>query len=419
MFRRSLPVSPTLIGGVVFAVLFGALAFAFVSHQGIPGRQYSYVTAAFEELPASLRQGNDVRVSGVRVGQVDGVDYEGGEARVRMQLPGGFAVHRDATARIRSRSSLGQKFVEIDPGTTRSGPLGDSVISREHTQSLVELDQVLDALDPVTRAALASTVQVLGAGAGGRGQDLNDLLASAPGLLHDLGTTAGALSAEQARLVVFLAASERLAGRFAGREGQLEALTDQLGTTLAALATDRGQPLRESLERLPSTLDAARPALDDLAAAASTLRAGVHDFAPAAEALGTATPDLRAALRETSPVLGRTVPVDDLTVPAFAALTGTMTDARPLAPALRRTAGVAAPLLDALAPYAAELNLVFANARDALSGGDANGHYLRILGILAGAENYTGAVPVDNPAVNRNPYPAPGQAAHDHERFHP
>jgi phospholipid/cholesterol/gamma-HCH transport system substrate-binding protein len=417
MFRRSLPVSPTLVGAVVFSVLFGALVFAFVSHRGIPGRHYTYVTAAFEELPASLRQGNDVRVSGVRVGQVDGVGYEGGEARVRMQLPGGFAVHRDATARVRSRSSLGQKFMEIDPGTPGSAPLGDALISRDRTRSLVELDQVLDALDPVTRAALASTVQALGAGAGGRGQDLNDLLAAAPDLLADLGTTAGALSAEQARLVAFLAASERLAGRFTGREGELEALTDQLGTTLAALATDGGRPLRESLERLPSTLEAARPALDDLAAAASDLRAGVSDFAPAAKALGRATPDLRAALRESTPVLGRSVPVSDQTVPAFAALTGTLTDARPLAPALRRTAGVAAPFLEVLAPYGPELNLLFAHARDALSEGDANGRYLRILSILAGAEGYTGTVPADNPAVNRDPYPAPGQAASDSGRF--
>jgi phospholipid/cholesterol/gamma-HCH transport system substrate-binding protein len=413
MFRRRLPVSPTLIGAVVFAVLSGALAFAFVSHNGIPGRHYTYATAAFEELPASLRQGNDVRVSGVRVGQVDGVDYEGGEARVRMQLPGGFAVHRDATARVRSRSSLGQKFVEIDPGTPASGPLGASVISRDRTQSLVELDRVLDALDPATRAALASTVQVLGAGVGGRAQDLNDLLAAAPGLLADLGVTTGTLSEEQTRLVAFLAASERLAGRFAGREGELVALTDQLGRTLAALATDGGRPLRESLDRLPPTLDAVQPALDDLAAAASALRAGIHDLAPAAEALGTATPDLRAALRESSPVLGRTVPVDDLAAPALAALAGTLTDARPLAPALRRTAGAAAPLLDVLAPYAAELNLVFAHARDALSEGDANGNYLRIMAILAGAEGYTGTVPADNPAVRRNPYPAPGQAGHD------
>jgi phospholipid/cholesterol/gamma-HCH transport system substrate-binding protein len=419
MFRRRARVSPTLVGVVVFAVLLGALAFAFVSNKRIPGRSYTYVTAAFAELPASLRQGNDVRVAGVRIGQVDGIRYRDGEARVRLQLPDGFAVYRDATARLRSRSSLGQKFVEIDPGTPPSGPLGGSVIGRDRTQSLTEFDQVLDALDPKTRTALASTVQVLGAGVGGRGQDLNDLLAAAPDLLTDLGTTAGTLSEEQTRLVAFLAAAERLAGRFTGREGELEALTDQLGRTLAALGTDGGRPLRESLDRLPSTLDALRPALDDLASAASRLRVGIGDFAPAAAALGAATPDLRAALRESTPVLGRSVPVNDLAAPAFGALAGTLTDARPLAPALRRTAGSAAPLLDALAPFAPELNLLFAHAADALSQGDANGNYLRMVSILAGADNYTGAVPADNPAVNRNPYPAPGRAAHDQERFRP
>ncbi|HVW33431.1 MAG TPA: MlaD family protein, partial [Acidimicrobiia bacterium] len=254
MFRRPMPVNPKAIGAVLVALFVAALGVAFVANTGLPGRHYTYATAAFAEVPAGLRPGSDVRVDGVRIGQVHKVSYRDGEARLTFQLPGGTVVHRDATAQIRNRSALGQKYVDIDLGTAAAGPLGSAVIDQKHTVSLVELDQVLDALDTPTRAALASAVRELGGGVGGHGQDLNDLIASSPDLLADLGTTASALSDPRTQLVAFLQAAERLGDRFTGRQADLEALVGHLGDTLAAVAADGGRPLQRSLEEAPGTL---------------------------------------------------------------------------------------------------------------------------------------------------------------------
>ncbi len=417
MFRRQMPVNPKLVGALLTGLLFASLVFAFVSHKGLPGRHYDYATAAFEFVPPSLRPGMDVRVKGVRVGQVHDISYDADEARVKMQYRG-VDVRRDATVRLRSRSSLGgQKFVEIDPGTKAAGPLGGGVIGKGRTESLIGLDESVEFLDEDARSALAAAVRELGAGAGGHGEDLNDLLAAAPDLLADLNTTGTALTADEARLAVFLAASERLAGRFSGREAQLEALIGQLGRTLAAVGVDEGGPLRETVKRLPGTLAEATPTLTDLQATAAALTGAMQDLGPAAAALGLATPDLRAALRESVPTLRRFPGVNDLAVPAVDSLATAMSDARPLAPALRRAFGLAASPLAVLAPYAADFNLLANGLRDSSGQSDANGNFLRILGIVIGADNYTGALPPDiqgaNPAVNRNPYPAPGQAAKD------
>jgi len=198
MFRRGMPINPRIIGTVLVTTFLVALGFAFVSHAGLPGRHYTYASAAFAEVPASLRAGSDVRVDGVRIGQVHSVSYKDDEARVELQLPGGTKVYRDATAKVRNRSALGQKYVDMTLGTAGAGLLGDAVIDKSHTVSLVELDQVLDALDAPTRAALASAVRELGGGIGAHGQDLNDMLAASPDLLADLGTTASALYSEPA-----------------------------------------------------------------------------------------------------------------------------------------------------------------------------------------------------------------------------
>ena len=400
MFRRGLPVHPMIIGAVVIIVSFGAVAFAFVSHKGLPGRDYRYVTAAFDRVPPGMRTGSEVRVQGQRVGQVHGISFEDGEPRVKMQLPGGLELHRDASVRIRSRSMLGQKYVQIDPGTAGAGPLGDAMIESGRTATVVDIVDVVDTLDAPTREALRTAVSELGAGFGGRGRDLNDLIAASPDLLADTATNSRTLTAEETRLVAFLLAAEQLSGRFAGREAHLEALMDQMATTLEAMAVDGGRPLAEAVQRLPGTLDALTPAMRELGAAAATLGPAVTDLGPGAAALGAVTPDMRALFRESLVPLRKLPGVNGLAPPALSSLETTFTDARPLAPALRRTFASAAEQLDAFAPYAADLDLLFDRLAEAFSEGDANGNWLRVAVVF-------GAV---NQAENRNPYPAPGEA---------
>jgi phospholipid/cholesterol/gamma-HCH transport system substrate-binding protein len=408
MFRRGLPVNPKLLGLVVIAASVASLALAFVSHKGLPGRSYSYATLAFDQVPPSLRAGTEVRVRGQRVGQVHSLSFENGP-RVEVQLPDGFDLYRDATARIRSRSLLGQKYLQIEPGTPAAGDLGKAVLGPDHTTTVVDIVDLVDTFDDDTRRALHTALLAVGTGAAGRGSDLNDLIAASPDLLADLNLTGRTLTAEETRLVAFLATAERLSGRFNGREAELEALIHQMGDTLLAVATDDGRPLADTVKKLPSTLDALTPALSDVGAAAAALGPAVHDLGPSAATLGAVTPDFRAALRESVPVLGKVPPVSGLAGPALFALTETFNDARPLAPALGKTFDEAAAQLAILAPYAPELDLLLDGLRDAFAEGDANGKYLRVASIFAAI----------NQAGNRNPYPDPGEAATDGSRYTP
>jgi phospholipid/cholesterol/gamma-HCH transport system substrate-binding protein len=408
MFRRGLPVNPRLLGLVVIVASMTSIVFAFVSHKGLPGRSYSYATLSFEKVPPGLRAGSDVRIRGQRIGQVHGVHFNDG-AQIEVQLPDGFVLYKDATARIRSRSLLGQKYVQIEPGTAAAGPLGVAVLPKDHTTTVVDIVDLVDTFDDATRKALHTALLETGTGFAGRGPDLNDIIAASPDLLADLNLTGRTLTADETRLVAFLATAERLSGRFTGREQELENLIKQMGDTLLAVATDQGQPLADTVHKLPSTLDALTPALSDLGKAAAALGPAVHDLGPTAAALGAVTPDLRAALRESVPVLGKVPPVSGLATPALSSLTTTFNDARPLAPALGKTFAAAAAQLRILAPYATELDTLLDGLADAFSEGDANGRYLRVASIFAAI----------NQAGNRNPYPAPGDAAKDGARYNP
>lgn len=395
------------LGATVLLGMVGAYAFAYNAQNGLPWRDYNYVTVAFDETNG-LRRGGDVRIDGVRVGHVRDTFYEDGEGRARLQLPGDLPVYRDATAEVRNRSALGQKLVELDPGTPEAGDL-DAVLPIEQTSASVELDQVLDALDADTRTALQTTLRSVGQGMVGRQDDLNDVLDAAPELLADLRTTAGILADPATDLDGLLHRADRLASRFTGREDQLERLTTQLDATFAALSVDGGRPLAELLERAPGTLTAVGPVLDDLVPVLADAEAALGQARPGLEALGAATPDLRAVLRDAVTPLDRVPGVSRDAVPAVASLTGLSADARPLAPSLRRALAAAETPLVQLAPYAPEIALWFTYAQSATDDGDENGNWLRFIPVL-GVDNVSGVVPAPNPLTNRTAYPAPGQA---------
>ena len=180
--------------------------------------------------------------------------------------------------------------MQIDPGTPAAGELGDAVLGADRTTTVVDIVDVVDTFDDETRRALHTALLEVGTGAAGRGPDLNDLIAASPDLLADLNLTGRTLTAEETRLVAFLATAERLSGRFNGREAATRGAHPPDGRHAAGGGhRRRAGPWPTPVKKLPSTLDALTPALSDLEAAAAALGPAVHDLGPSAAALGAVT----------------------------------------------------------------------------------------------------------------------------------
>ncbi|MGH3433935.1 MAG: MlaD family protein, partial [Thermocrispum sp.] len=140
----------------------------------------------------------------------------------------------------------------------------------------------------------------------------------------------------------------------------------------------------------------------------------MSEFAPGAKALGAATPDLRGVLREGVGPLKKVPPVADQAKPTVDGLRKVLDDARPLAPQLARTFANARQPVEYMSPYAPEVALFFKYLRQSLQYGskELGGNWLRVMPIFR-PENLSGAIPVTDPTVHRNAYPAPGEAARD------
>lgn len=411
--------SALFIGITVVVLFVASVVFAFSAQYGIPGATVTMVRASFDDVGA-LRRGDDVRIASARVGTVDSIEYSEALGAVAvLKLDGDRPIYRDssaATASVGARSALGQKFVDLDPGSESAGPLGeDEVIPKRVTRGAQEVSDLFNVFDQPTRTALGSTLRELGGGLAGRSDDLADAFRTSPDLLPDLGTVSRSLSTDDgADLVGLLRSAETLAGRFEGREQEIASLMTNLSTTLDAVAVDDAAPFEQILQKAPGTLRDVRSALDTLNGPLADTRVAVTGLRPGAEALGLATPDVRGVLREGVGPLDRVPGVADVAEPALGDLTALMSDARPLTPRLVQTLREAAPLLADAAPFSPEISQFFTNATSALNDGDAAGHWLRFFPIVS-AESVSGVLPVEDPTVARNGDPEPGELETDRQ----
>lgn len=400
--------------GVIGLLMFVAAGFflyvALTAQKGLPFAQHEFRTAAISDT-GDLAVGNDVRIGQVRVGRVDDIDIVDGVPQVRMQLDDGETkVYRDGSAAVTGRSGLGQQYLDLDAGTEQAGVLGeDEALPVQRSRGAVQLLDLAGVFDPVTQDAARSSLQQLGNGAAGHGQDLQDVAKAGPQILPDLGTTARSLSRDDGRdLTSMLQSLESLSSRFAGREQEISSLVGQLDTTFAAIDADRGEALGATLDIAPEALPNVRKALEDLQQPLASTTSAMTQLQPGARSLGDATPDLRGVLVEAPRPLDKLPGVSDTAEPALGSLTGAVADARPVAPKVTQAVDFANTPLQVLAPYSPEISQWFTNASFALSDGDAAGHHLRFT-LLPRTESLTGAAGIEDPLRTGDPYPAPGE----------
>lgn len=402
-------------GALTVAGAVGLAVFAISAQNGLPGYlpgvDRTTVRAAFDDTGA-LRPGDDVRIANVRAGFVDSIDLVDGKPVATLKLDDGGTVHSDARATIGSRSSLGQKYVDLDLGSASAPSLGqDGLIEPARTSEAVELDQLLGTFDPRTRAALGSTLRQVGGGLGGRGDDLHDGLAALPGFLDDLGTVSGALASHDGEdLGTLLRTAEGLASSVRDQSAALARDTRQTARTLDALAVEDGTPLRDTLAAAPEGLRSLRSSLASLDRPLTALRSAGVRMRPYAAALGEATPSLRGLLRESVPAMKQIPKVSGQAATSVGDLTPTVARLQATSRAMVSSFRSLAAIVGTLSPYSAEVMGFFSNAASALSQGDGAGRWLRFYPIPT-PETIAGSVPVRLPTTHRQAYPAPGEAA--------
>jgi phospholipid/cholesterol/gamma-HCH transport system substrate-binding protein len=293
--------SPLTIGVIALVVILIITFLGFT--KDIPFTKSYELKATFASAN-SIRPGSPVRIAGVNVGKVAGVESspDGDASVVTMKIDKqGLPIHNDATAKIRPRIFLeGNFFVDLKPGSPGSPELksGD-MLKITQTASPVQLDEVLTALQSDTRQDLKDVLHGLSvalnskptkaddrqADPSARGetaaQSFNDAYDDIPAAERSTAQVFEAFLGQEpgrdvSRLIVGAA---RTSAALTRHEEQLKDLVTNFNLTMAAFASESGN-LQASVRELAPTLANANAAFASLNAAFPPTRAFAREILP-------------------------------------------------------------------------------------------------------------------------------------------
>jgi virulence factor Mce-like protein len=409
--------NPVLVGTTIVVALIVGIFLSYNANKGLPFVQTFPLNA---EVPDAqqLVEGSEVRIGGFRVGQVNeivAVPAEGDKApyaRLEMKLDGTITgLPEDTLVRVRPRSLLGAKYVELVPGDSGKEVSADATLPLDNALETNELDEIFNTFDKPTREGLQGTIRNFGDAVAGRGPDINRAIVATDALLPPLKRVVELLADPRTDLAGFVDKAAHFAAAFAPVADELGVLFDDGATTLAAIDA-AGTSFGESIEELPptqavalKTLTDLSPALRDLADITSGLRAGTRQ-------LPRSTAALTEALRSGTQVLRRT---PELTNPLDTTLETLGVVSRDPASTgaiskLAESLTLLQPSLDSLYAAQAGCNLLAVNLRnqsEAVSRGDQQGTWLSFLPIIDLEQGVRSTGP--SPETHFNPYPVMDQ----------
>jgi phospholipid/cholesterol/gamma-HCH transport system substrate-binding protein len=222
----------------------------------------------------NVRADSPVRIAGINVGAVSGVDPGPGRtSRITFTMDNnGLPIHKDATVRIRDRLFLeGGYYLDLEPGTPTAPLAKDGfTIPESQTTTPVQFYKVLSQFDSYTRDSLKGTLTTLNQGFSPKpGQPLSDsgaggLKQAVPQLtpmLKDVAWVSQALRGTQSDDVhTLLTSAASVTGTLASTAPQLVDLIHSLNVTSTALASTDGA-LAQTIAEVDQTLKVAPDAL--------------------------------------------------------------------------------------------------------------------------------------------------------------
>lgn len=270
------------------------------------------VSAYFTDA-SPLVPGNEVKASGVTVGEIVAVELEDGKARVQMLVDRAvLPVHDDARAVITAKDLLGERFVDLQRGSSGAPAAAEPlVIPVERTSAVVDLEDVLNSLDDPASAGLAGLVGTAGQGVAGQGEKVADGITAFNPAMQRAAELSRMLDEQNAVLNSLVDSTEPVAAELAADGGRnLDRTVGSAERTLTAVAAER-KAVADSLDRLPGTLTDARHALAQVGGVAEQATPALQSIRPVTDDLTQIDAELRRFADSADPALGSLPPVLD------------------------------------------------------------------------------------------------------------
>src|SRR3954466_15141341 len=311
---------------------FALLLFLWVTFGGpIPFKPESYrITADFPEA-ITLSKEADVRIGGVTVGKVKnlGLAPESechsnptvcNATRATIEIEPQYApIPSDAQAILRSKTLLGETYIELTPGsqvqpgetsgdvnaqssTIDVGQLsgGDAPhpipegghLAQSQVQNQTQIDEIFQGFDKPTRDAFQSWMQNGALAINGRGLDLNDAFGNLGPFASDASDVLGTLRSQEQSLRTLVHDTGDVFGALTAHDQALAGAIVGANRTFGALAS-QSKALSDTFKIFPTFENEGRLTLDRLKGFAQDARPVFHDLRPVARDLSPTLRDVR------------------------------------------------------------------------------------------------------------------------------
>lgn len=395
---------------------FGLLLYLWTSFGGpSPMRPYGYRFQIDFKNAALLAQQADVRIAGVSVGKVAKLERNGNYTETTIDLNDEFApIHVDARATLRTKSLLGETFVELTPGTKDAPNLPpDTQLARDQVQESVQIDEIFNAFDEPTRKNYQEWMQGQAAAFRGRGDELNLAFGSLEPFAREVNELFVILDRQDQALRELIRDGGSVLEAATEREGQLSSLISNADKVFAATAS-RSEEMKTAINLTPEFTAEIRLLLERSERFADDHDKLIRDLIPSAKKLSPAFKDLEQMAPEFRRLLEEIPPLTDTAVKNFPAFNTFIEELAPLADQTVPFLQEVNPILRFVEPYGPELGAWLGNVAAATNASEApgqgpDGEPLRHLRLLPPQGRWSSTIYPTRPGFDRhNPYGKPG-----------
>ena len=292
-----------VMGALALILIFLGVVVAFRSTRGVPlVPRYNLDV----EVPTAgkLTAGADIMIAGNRVGNVTDVKAvvsDEGTPAALMSL--GISkkyepLPADSTFSVHLIGALGHKYIEIRPGSS-SQDLADGAYvplsGNPNSDTVTDIDQVLNTQTESARAGTRSTFEALGMGLAGRGMDINGFLEHFPTTLKESAAAQRIINAPSTNLAGLISGLNSFYAELAPTTPVIPQLVTDLDLTFRAFDSSKSE-LQDAIGKSPealATLTKVIPVERRLFAAGAVL---MHKLQPGAAVLPETAPVLADAL---------------------------------------------------------------------------------------------------------------------------
>ncbi|WP_198679437.1 MCE family protein [Thermomonospora amylolytica] len=236
--------------GVALVVALVAVAFIVAPESGT--RIEAFFTRA-----VGVYEGSDVRVLGVRVGEIESVDPVGREVRITLRVDDDVEVPAGASAAVIAPSVVADRYVQLTPAYTGGPRIRDgAVIPASRTAVPVEVDQLYESLTRLTDSlgpdgvnstgALSDALRTGEANLRANGEAIADMI-------REFGQATRTLSGTSDEFFGTLAGLQKFTTMLKNNDAQVSRAEQQLAEVNRFLAADR-EELVAALSELATAL---------------------------------------------------------------------------------------------------------------------------------------------------------------------